>query len=109
MESIVRLSQRFLFLETAPNAAKGKNPRTILRSIIELSHQLGLMPIGEGAETSEQTEFLKENGCDYIQGFYYSRSVDEQTFSAMLDQQRENDEGFPADADEGIQKKEGRT
>ena len=83
----------------------GKNPKSeiILRSIIELSHQLDLMMVAEGVETSEQLEFLKENGCDYIQGYYYSRPVDAQTFAAMLDLQEEKKAKFPVAADKILQ------
>lgn len=67
----------------------GKNPRThsILRSVIELSHELGLTVVAEGVETSEHVSFLQQNGCDFIQGYYYSRPVEEHVFADMLDQQ----------------------
>lgn len=45
----------------------------LARTIIELSHQLGLKVVAEGVEVREQLDYLRKNGCDYIQGYYYSK------------------------------------
>ena len=47
----------------------------IIRAIITLAHSLGLTAVAEGVETAAQVAFLKENGCDEIQGYYYSRPI----------------------------------
>ena len=62
------------------------NPKTriILHSIIEMAHSLGIKVIAEGAETDAQVDFLKENHCDYIQGYYYSKPVPMEEFVKML-------------------------
>src|SRR5690625_781212 len=52
-----------------------KHNRTIVRSIIRLSHSLNLKVIAEGVETLEQMKFLKEEKCDEIQGFYFSKPL----------------------------------
>ena len=47
----------------------------IVRSIIDLGHNLGLTVVAEGVETSEAQDILKEFDCDEAQGFYYSRPI----------------------------------
>lgn len=45
----------------------------ILKTIILLAHEIGIMTVAEGVETSEQLEFLEKCGCDLIQGYLISR------------------------------------
>ncbi len=47
----------------------------ISKTIIALAKNMGLSVIAEGVETEQQKEFLLDNGCHYIQGFYYSRPI----------------------------------
>lgn len=44
-------------------------------AIIAMSHSLGLYVVGEGVETAEQLEFLRDHGCDGAQGFYLGRPM----------------------------------
>lgn len=44
----------------------------ILRHTIELAHFKKMTVVAEGVETEEQVEFLKKNGCDVLQGFYFA-------------------------------------
>jgi diguanylate cyclase (GGDEF)-like protein/PAS domain S-box-containing protein len=48
---------------------------TIVRSIIDLSHNLGLDVVAEGVEDAETLEQLSEMGCDRAQGYFLSRPV----------------------------------
>jgi len=56
----------------------------IAKSIISLAGNLNLDVIAEGVETPEQLNFLKENGCTKIQGFYFSKPLDLNAFSTYL-------------------------
>lgn len=56
----------------------------ITSAIISLAQKLGLEVIAEGVETEEQARFLVESGCNEIQGYFYSRPVEEERFNRML-------------------------
>lgn len=45
----------------------------LLRGLITLAHDLGVKVLCEGVETIEENQRVLNNGCDFIQGFYYSR------------------------------------
>ncbi len=50
----------------------GGGNTTVAESIISMAQRLGLTIVAEGVETEEQLSFLRTNGCDQIQGFYFS-------------------------------------
>ena len=54
---------------------ESEHARTLVASIIQLAHTLGLEPLAEGVETDEQRRFLLEYNCRYGQGFLFSRPV----------------------------------
>lgn len=54
------------------------NNNIILSSLINLAHYLDIQVIGEGIETQEHIDFLREKGCDEGQGYLISAAVDEQ-------------------------------
>ena len=58
--------------------ARGKK---IITSIILMAKSLGIHTLAEGVETREQLEFLREVGCEKIQGFYFSRP---QPYEALM-------------------------
>ena len=49
------------------------NDASICAAIIALGHNLGLELVAEGVETEMQREFLTRLGCDYLQGYLYSK------------------------------------
>jgi diguanylate cyclase (GGDEF)-like protein len=63
-----------------------RDPRTavIVASTIEMAHRLGLTVVAEGVETDEQLHWLRENGCDYLQGYRISRPVGADKLQAWL-------------------------
>jgi len=65
------------------------NPHDIVvtKAIIALSKNLGYQVIAEGIETQEQEEFLKENGCDIGQGYYFAKPMSEDDLIEFLNSQ----------------------
>lgn len=57
----------------------------LARTIIELSHELGLKVVAEGVETKEQLDYLRTNGCDFVQGYYYSKPEREDVIMGKLE------------------------
>lgn len=53
--------------------------------MIDMAHEMGIRLVAEGAETPAQVEFLRENGCDYIQGYYFYKSMPENEFVTALE------------------------
>ncbi len=56
----------------------------IVLSIISLAHSLRMGVIAEGVETIEQLVFLRQHGCDQMQGYYFSRPVPAEAFEQLL-------------------------
>jgi len=65
------------FIDEIPNNV---NDRMIAKAVIDLAHNLGMEVIAEGVEKLEQVEFLLQNGCPSVQGFYFSKAVDAKAF-----------------------------
>ena len=59
--------------------------RYIIKSIVGLSHGLGISIVCEGVETFEQVKFLQQVGCDIAQGYYYAKPMPMAEFEKMLD------------------------
>jgi EAL domain-containing protein (putative c-di-GMP-specific phosphodiesterase class I) len=69
------------FTREVTNSSDGA---AIARAIIQLAHALDLRVIAEGVETREQLLFLRDNECDEIQGYFFSRPVDTAALQAAL-------------------------
>ncbi len=63
-----------------------QNPKnaTIIQMIINICKEIGAVSVAEGVETQRQYEFLKEAGCDVIQGYYFSKPLPESEFTELL-------------------------
>lgn len=61
----------------------------IIETIITFAHQLGLEVVAEGVEQKAYIDFLKEIGCDMVQGFYYYKPMPVDEFMELLARQEE--------------------
>lgn len=59
----------------------------ICRTIIKMAELLGKKSIAEGVEEQTQLEFLRANGCDFVQGYLYSKPLPEQEFLDFVEKQ----------------------
>lgn len=62
-----------------------KNDNIVI-SLIEMAHRLDMKVVAEGVETAEQADFLRTYGCDYIQGYYFSKPLPEDEFVKKLEE-----------------------
>ena len=60
------------FLDSVDSSGRGGN---ILNSVVRMAQWLDIPVIAEGVETRNQVDFLKSIGCNWVQGFYYSKPV----------------------------------
>jgi len=66
------------------NIEHDSGSREIARLIVTLAHHLDLKVIAEGIETPGQRDYLGQFGCDYGQGYFYSRPVDGEMLEKLL-------------------------
>jgi len=79
----VKIDQSFV-----RNVTSDPDDAAIVIGMIELAHSLELKLTAEGAETKEQTEFLRYHGCDYAQGYLFSHPLPAEELIAILQTRR---------------------
>jgi diguanylate cyclase (GGDEF)-like protein/PAS domain S-box-containing protein len=62
----------------------GTTDYALCETIVMMAHKLGMQVIAEGIETPEQLDLLQQAGCDYGQGYLFSKAVPRQTVSRWL-------------------------
>ena len=76
---VLKLDRSFL-----TNVSSEVRVQRVVTAIIAMAEQLGLDVIAEGVETTEQQQFLRENGCTLVQGFGLARPADAATIESLL-------------------------
>jgi EAL domain-containing protein (putative c-di-GMP-specific phosphodiesterase class I) len=66
-----------------------KDNAVICNTIIAMAHNLGLKVIAEGVETQAQFDYLRDHGCDQIQGFFFSKPLPAEQLEEKLLSQHE--------------------
>ncbi len=70
------------------NLETDENDIALSNAIIVMAHKLGLKVIAEGVETEGQEKILIEAGCDYAQGYLYSKPIPPNEFEMLLERDR---------------------
>ncbi len=60
--------------------------RALTEAIVAMGRTLSLTVVAQGVETREQADFLRDNACDEVQGFYFNKPVPADEFAALLQQ-----------------------
>ncbi len=79
---VLKIDKEFLRIE-------GSRPedKVILESVIHMAKKLNMQVLVEGVEVQEQQRMLVQMGCDYAQGYYFSRPIPMHDFLALLEKQ----------------------
>jgi hypothetical protein len=82
LAQLTRLPVNVLKIDRAFVDGIDKSPenRTVIRAVIGLGRSLGLKLVAEGVENSAQQRELRALGCDFIQGYYFYRPLEESVF-----------------------------
>jgi diguanylate cyclase (GGDEF)-like protein len=77
----IKIDQSFI-----RDATTSEDAAVVAATIVQLAHSLRLQVVAEGVETAEQLEFIRQTGCSYAQGFYFSKPVSAAKFSEWANQ-----------------------
>lgn len=76
----IKLDQVFFQI----NHGNTQRARDIVGGVLSLAKTLGIHSVAEGIEEADEVVFLKEHGCDEIQGYYYSKPLCVEDFEAYI-------------------------
>jgi diguanylate cyclase len=77
--SILKVDQSFI-----RNLDTDSLDQMIVRSIIDLGHNLGLEVVAEGVETEQQLDILSSMQCDIAQGYYFSKPLSSEEIAKYM-------------------------
>lgn len=79
--NVIKIDKSFLYNDKHELSAKN---RAVLKYIIAIAQEMGMVTICEGVETIEQIRLLKEYGCFMAQGFYFDKPLPKNVFEEKL-------------------------
>lgn len=71
------------FFQDLSDEYQGKN-KIVIKNVLNLAQELKMTVVAEGIETRGQMEFVRDLGCDMIQGYYYARPMPQEKVYALL-------------------------
>lgn len=74
------------------SAFQNRDSFVTLKNLISMFHDVHRRIVAEGVESEEQRNALRELSCDYLQGYFYSKPVDEDTFISYV----QNNQHYPS-------------
>lgn len=77
--NILKVDQSFVF-----GIIDNEDDKILTQTVISMAHSLGLKTVAEGVETKEHVEILEKLGCDYLQGYFYSKPIAKKDFIDLL-------------------------
>jgi len=84
---VARLKIDQSFIRDIP---KDQDDKAIAMAVISLGHKLNLKVIAEGVETEQQLAFLRDNDCDEVQGYHFSKPVSADEIAALFEAAAQN-------------------
>jgi len=69
------------------NIEHSETDRKLVKLILDIAKDLQVKVIAEGVETEKQMKFIKDNGCDYIQGYYFSKPLPPEEFGKLIEKE----------------------
>ncbi len=79
---VIKIDKSFIPLET--NYPGKEKDIIMFRNIVSLIKQLGKKTIAEGVENKAQLQYLKDAGCDIVQGYVFDEPLTEEEFECRL-------------------------
>ena len=77
---MLKIDMKFL-----SNFEGNEKARQILKNVINLAKDLGMQTLTEGVETQEAYEFLRDNGCEKLQGYLFSKPIPKEELEEKID------------------------
>jgi EAL domain-containing protein (putative c-di-GMP-specific phosphodiesterase class I) len=69
-------------------ARNSQESRTVIKSVVDLGHSLGLIVVAEGVEDQETLDYLNTLGCDLAQGYHIARPMPADAAQSWADQRQ---------------------
>ena len=69
------------------NLETSETDRHLIKLVLDIAKYLKVKVVAEGVETEGQMQFMKENGCDLIQGYYFSKPLPPEEFEKLIEKE----------------------